>query len=177
MKVPVEPVVFMKATSAICGPDDDIVIPKGATKTDWQVELGIVVGRPAKYVTEIDAMSHVAGYCLINASPSEPSNSKGKGQWVKVKSADTFGPIGSWLVTTSEIPDPQTLTMWLEVNGRRYQNGATRTMIFGVRQLISYLSRVMSVQPGDIISTGTPPGVGMGQKPPAYLKAGDCMKL
>jgi 2-keto-4-pentenoate hydratase/2-oxohepta-3-ene-1,7-dioic acid hydratase in catechol pathway len=177
MKVPREPVIFMKATSAICGPNDDIVIPRGGTKTDWEVELGVVIGTPAKYVNEAEAMSHVAGYCVINDLSERAFQLEGTGQWVKGKSADTFGPIGPWLVTADEIPDPQNLKMWLEVDGHRYQNGSTRTMIFGVRQLVSYLSRFMSLQPGDIISTGTPPGVGMGQRPPVYLRAGNRMRL
>jgi 2-keto-4-pentenoate hydratase/2-oxohepta-3-ene-1,7-dioic acid hydratase in catechol pathway len=177
MKVPSEPVIFMKATSAICGPNDDIVIPRGAMKTDWEVELGVVIGTPAKYVNEADAMACVAGYCVINDLSERAFQLEGTGQWVKGKSADTFGPIGPWLVTADEIPDPQNLKMWLEVDGHRYQNGSTRIMIFGVRQVVSYLSRFMSLQPGDIISTGTPPGVGMGQRPPIYLKAGNRMRL
>jgi ureidoglycolate lyase len=177
MKVPSEPVIFMKATSAICGPNDDIVIPRGATKTDWEVELGVVIGTPARYVSEAEAMSHVAGYCVINDLSERAFQLEGTGQWVKGKSSDTFGPIGPWLVTADEVPDPQNLKMWLEVDGHRYQNGSTRTMIFGVRQLISYVSRFMSLQPGDIISTGTPPGVGMGQRPPVYLRAGNCVRL
>jgi 2,4-diketo-3-deoxy-L-fuconate hydrolase len=177
MKVPSEPVIFMKATSAICGANDDIVIPLGGTKTDWEVELGVVVGTPAKYVSEADAMSHVAGYCVINDLSERRFQLEGTGQWVKGKSADTFGPIGPWLATADEVPDPQNLKMWLEVDGHRYQNGSTRTMIFGVRQLVSYLSRFMSLQAGDIISTGTPPGVGMGQRPPVYLRAGNRMRL
>lgn len=177
MKVPSEPVIFMKATSAICGPNDDIVIPRGGTKTDWEVELGVVIGTPAKYVSEADAMSHVAGYCVINDLSERAFQLEGTGQWVKGKSADTFGPIGPWLVTADEIADPHNLKMWLEVDGHRYQNGSTRTMIFGVRHLVSYLSRFMSLQPGDIISTGTPPGVGMGLRPPAYLKTGNRMRL
>lgn len=177
MKVPSEPVIFMKATSAICGPNDDIVIPRGATKTDWEVELGVVIGTPARYVSEADAMSHVAGYCVINDLSERAFQLEGTGQWVKGKSSDTFGPIGPWLVTADEVHDPQNLKMWLEVDGHRYQNGSTRTMIFGVRQLISYVSRFMSLQPGDIISTGTPPGVGMGQRPPVYLRAGNCVRL
>jgi 2-keto-4-pentenoate hydratase/2-oxohepta-3-ene-1,7-dioic acid hydratase in catechol pathway len=177
MKVPSEPVIFMKATSAICGPNDDIVIPRGATKTDWEVELGVVIGTPARYVSEADAMSHVAGCCVINDLSERAFQLEGTGQWVKGKSADTFGPIGPWLVTADEVPDPQNLKMWLEVDGHRYQNGSTRTMIFGVRQLISYVSRFMSLQPGDIISTGTPLGVGMGQWPPVYLRAGNCVRL
>jgi 2-keto-4-pentenoate hydratase/2-oxohepta-3-ene-1,7-dioic acid hydratase in catechol pathway len=177
MKVPSEPVIFMKATSAICGPNDDIVIPRGGKKVDWEVELGVVIGTPAKYVSEADAMSYVAGYCVINDLSERAFQLEGTGQWVKGKSADTFGPIGPWLVTADEVPDPQELKMWLEVDGHRYQNGSTRTMIFGVRQLVSYLSQFMSLQPGDIISTGTPPGVGMGQRPPVYLRAGNRMRL
>jgi len=177
MKVPSEPVIFMKATSAICGPNDDIVIPRGGTKTDWEVELGVVIGTSAKYVSKADAMACVAGYCVINDLSERAFQLEGTGQWVKGKSADTFGPIGPWLVTADEIPDPQNLKMWLEVDGHRYQNGSTRTMIFRIRQLVSYVSRFMSLQPGDIISTGTPPGVGMGQRPPIYLKAGNRMRL
>lgn len=177
MKVPAEPVIFMKATSAIIGPDDDVAIPRGGTKTDWEVELGVVIGKAAKYICEADAMSHVAGYCVINDLSERAFQLEGTGQWVKGKSADTFGPIGPWLVTADEIADPQSLQMWLEINGLRYQNGSTRTMIFDVRYLVSYLSRFMSLQPGDIISTGTPPGVGMGQKPPRYLQPGDRMRL
>jgi len=172
MKVPSEPVIFMKATSAICGANDDIVIPRGGTKIDWEVELGVVIGLPAKYVSEADAMSCVAGYCAVNDLSERAFQLEGTGQWVKGKSADTFGPIGPWLVTADEVPDPQNLSLWLEVDGHRYQNGSTRTMIFGVRQLVSYVSRFMSLQPGDIISTGTPPGVGMGKRPPVYLRAG-----
>ncbi|MGB9195920.1 MAG: fumarylacetoacetate hydrolase family protein [Terriglobales bacterium] len=177
MALPVEPVIFMKATSSICGPDDDIVIPRDSKKTDWEVELGVVIGKPGKYVKEEDALSHVAGYCVINDISERAFQMEGTGQWVKGKSADTFGPIGPWLVTSDEIPDPQNLEMWLEVNGHRYQNGSTCTMVFGVRYLISYVSRFMSLQPGDIISTGTPPGVGFGQKPPVYLHPGDRMRL
>jgi 2-keto-4-pentenoate hydratase/2-oxohepta-3-ene-1,7-dioic acid hydratase in catechol pathway len=177
MKVPSEPVIFMKATSAICGPNDDIVIPKGGTKTDWEVELGVVIGTPAKYVSEADAMSYVAGYCAVNDLSERAFQLESTGQWVKGKSADTFGPIGPWLVTADEIPDPQDLNLWLEVDGHRSQNGSTRTMIFGVRQLVSYVSRFMSLQPGDIISTGTPPGVGMGKRPPVYLRAGNRVRL
>jgi 2-keto-4-pentenoate hydratase/2-oxohepta-3-ene-1,7-dioic acid hydratase in catechol pathway len=177
MAVPAEPVLFMKAASSICGPDDDVVIPRGSLKTDWEVELGVVIGKTAKYVSEEDALSHVAGYCLINDISERAFQLEGTGQWVKGKSADTFGPTGPWLVTTEEIPDPQALDMWLEVDGKRYQNGSTRTMVFGVKHLISYLSRFMSLQPGDIISTGTPPGVGLGQKPPVYLRAGNRMRL
>jgi 2,4-diketo-3-deoxy-L-fuconate hydrolase len=177
MKIPSEPILFMKATSAICGPNDDIVIPKGGTKTDWEVELGVVIGTPAKYVGEADALSHVAGYCVINDVSERAFQLEGTGQWVKGKSADTFGPIGPWLVTADEVPNPQDLNLWLEVDGHRYQNGSTKTMIFGVRQLVCYVSRFMSLQPGDIISTGTPPGVGMGKKPPVFLRAGNRMRL
>jgi len=177
MAVPAEPVVFMKATSCICGPNDEVVIPKGSTKSDWEVELGVVIGSTAKYVSEEDALSHVAGYCVVNDLSERAFQLEGTGQWVKGKSADTFGPIGPWLVTADEVPDPQALDMWLEVDGHRYQNGSTRTMVFGVAHLISYLSRFMSLQPGDIISTGTPPGVGLGQKPPVYLRPGNVMTL
>jgi 2-keto-4-pentenoate hydratase/2-oxohepta-3-ene-1,7-dioic acid hydratase in catechol pathway len=177
MAVPVEPVVFMKATSSICGPDDTVVIPRGSMKTDWEVELGVVIGEPAKYVEEADALSHVAGYCVINDLSERAFQLEGTGQWVKGKSADTFGPIGPWLVTPDEVPDPQNLEMWLEVDGHRYQNGSTKTMVFGVAHLISYLSRFMSLRSGDIISTGTPPGVGFGQKPPVYLRSGNRIQL
>src|SRR6202162_4150228 len=177
MAVPVEPVVFMKATSSICGPDDTVVIPRGSKKTDWEVELGVVIGKPAKYVEETDALSHVAGYCVINDLSERAFQLEGTGQWVKGKSADTFGPIGPWLVTPDEVPDPQNLEMWLEVDGHRYQNGSTKTMVFGVAHLISYLSRFMSLRSGDIISTGTPPGVGFGQKPPVYLRPGNHIQL
>jgi len=177
MAVPVEPVVFMKATSSICGPDDTVVIPRGSKKTDWEVELGVVIGKPAKYVEEADALSHVAGYCVVNDLSERAFQLEGTGQWVKGKSADTFGPIGPWLVTPDEVPDPQNLEMWLEVDGHRYQNGSTKTMVFGVAHLISYLSRFMSLRGGDIISTGTPPGVGFGQKPPVYLRPGNRIEL
>jgi 2,4-diketo-3-deoxy-L-fuconate hydrolase len=177
MAVPAEPVVFMKATSAICGPNDDVMIPRGSEKTDWEVELGVVIGKEARYVTEHEALSHVAGYCVVNDVSERAFQLEGTGQWVKGKSADTFGPIGPWLVTTDEVPDPQALNLWLEVDGRRYQNGSTSTMVFGVAHLISYLSRFMSLQPGDIISTGTPPGVGLGQKPPVYLRPGNVIRL
>jgi 2-keto-4-pentenoate hydratase/2-oxohepta-3-ene-1,7-dioic acid hydratase in catechol pathway len=177
MAVPVEPVVFMKATSAICGPYDDVMIPRGSEKTDWEVELGVVIGKEARYVTEQEALSHVAGYCVVNDVSERAFQLEGTGQWVKGKSADTFGPIGPWLVTTEEVPDPQALKLWLEVDGHRYQNGSTSTMVFGVAHLISYLSRFMSLHPGDIISTGTPPGVGLGQKPPVYLRPGNIVRL
>jgi 2-keto-4-pentenoate hydratase/2-oxohepta-3-ene-1,7-dioic acid hydratase in catechol pathway len=175
--IPTEPILFMKATSAITGPNDGILIPRGSTKTDWEVELGVVIGTPAKYVSEADALSHVAGYCVINDLSERAFQLEGTGQWVKGKSADTFGPIGPWLVTADEIDDPQDLDLWLEVDGHRYQNGNTRTMVFGVAHLVSYISRFMSLQPGDIISSGTPPGVGLGLKPPVYLRAGQQVRL
>jgi 2-keto-4-pentenoate hydratase/2-oxohepta-3-ene-1,7-dioic acid hydratase in catechol pathway len=177
LPVPSEPVLFMKATSAICGPNDNVEIPRGSEKTDWEVELGIVIGKPTKYVSEADALSHVAGYCVVNDVSERAFQIERGGQWDKGKGCDTFGPIGPWLVTTDEIPDPQDLHMWLEVDGKRYQDGSTRTMIFGVAHLVSYISQFMSLQPGDIISTGTPPGVGLGQKPPVYLKPGQTMRL
>jgi len=178
MAVPAEPILFMKATSAICGPNDGIVIPRGSQKTDWEVELGIVIGKTARYVSEADALSHVVGYCVINDLSERAFQLEGTGQWVKGKSADTFGPIGPWLVTTDEVPDPQNLDLWLEVDGRTYQRSTTRHMIFGVRRLVSFISRFMSLHPGDIISTGTPPGIGMGQKPdPIYLRAGNHVRL
>jgi 2,4-diketo-3-deoxy-L-fuconate hydrolase len=177
MAVPNEPVVFMKATSAICGPDDNVVLPRGSQKSDWEVELGVVIGKPAKYVSEADALSHVAGYCVVNDLSERAFQLEGTGQWVKGKSADTFGPIGPYLVTADDVPNPQALDLWLEVDGRRYQSGTTATMVFGVAYLISFLSRFMSLQPGDIISTGTPPGVGLGQHPPTYLKPGNRMRL
>jgi len=177
MAVPPEPVIFMKATSAISGPTDDVEIPRGSVKSDWEVELGVVIGSTAKYVSEERAMDHVAGYCVVNDLSERAFQIEHSGQWTKGKSADTFGPIGPWLVTRDEVKDPQNLAMWLEVNGQRVQDGSTRTMVYGVGFLVSYLSRFMSLQPGDIISTGTPPGVGMGQKPPRYLRAGDVMEL
>jgi len=178
LQVPPEPVIFMKCTSAICGPDDDVEIPRGSAKTDWEVELGVVIGKPAKYVDEKDAMDHVAGYCVINDVSERAFQAERAGQWTKGKSHDTFGPIGPWLVTRDDIPDPQNLAMWLEVDGHRYQDGSTRTMVYQVPFLVAYLSQFMSLQPGDIISTGTPPGVGMGVKPdPVYLKPGQTMRL
>jgi 2-keto-4-pentenoate hydratase/2-oxohepta-3-ene-1,7-dioic acid hydratase in catechol pathway len=177
MPVPAEPIIFMKATSSISGPFDDVVIPRGSQKSDWEVELGVVIGKPAKYVSEADALAHVAGYCVINDLSERAFQLEGTGQWVKGKSADTFGPIGPWLVTADEVPDWSTLDMWLEVDGRRFQQGSTRTMVFGVPFLVSYLSRFMSLQPGDVISTGTPPGVGLGQKPPVFLRPGNEMRL
>jgi 2-keto-4-pentenoate hydratase/2-oxohepta-3-ene-1,7-dioic acid hydratase in catechol pathway len=175
--VPPEPIIFMKATSAIMGPDDDIIIPKNSQKTDWEVELGVVIGSVARYVSEADAMKHVAGYCLINDVSERAFQTERHGQWTKGKSCDSFGPIGPWLVTADEVADPQNLSMFCDVNGKRFQNGSTKTMVYGVRYLISYLSQFMSLQPGDVISTGTPPGVGMGQKPPLYLKNGDKVRL
>jgi 2,4-diketo-3-deoxy-L-fuconate hydrolase len=177
MAVPKEPVVFMKATSAICGPDDDVVLPRGSKKSDWEVELGVVIGKPAKYVSEAEALSYAAGYCVVNDLSERAFQLEGTGQWVKGKSADTFGPIGPYLVTAEDVPNPQALDLWLEVDGHRYQSGTTATMVFGVAYLISFLSRFMSLQPGDIISTGTPPGVGLGQHPPTYLKPGNRMRL
>ena len=177
LDVPPEPVVFFKATSAIQGPDDPIEIPRGSEKTDWEVELGVIIGKPAKYVTEADALDHVAGYCVVNDLSERDFQLHRAGQWVKGKSADTFGPIGPWLVTADEVADPQDLDMWLEVDGHRYQDGSTKTMVYGVRHLVSYLSQFMSLQPGDVITTGTPPGVGMGQKPPVYLKPGQTVHL
>jgi 2-keto-4-pentenoate hydratase/2-oxohepta-3-ene-1,7-dioic acid hydratase in catechol pathway len=175
--VPDEPVIFMKATSAVCGPDDEVEIPRGSEKTDWEVELGVVIGKPAKHVDEAQAMEHVAGYCVINDVSERSFQIERGGQWTKGKSHDTFGPIGPWLVTRDEVPDPQNLGMWLEVDGKRYQDGSTRTMVFGVAFLVSYLSRFMSLRPGDVISTGTPPGVGLGQKPPVYLRPGQTIRL
>jgi len=177
MAVPEEPIIFFKATSAITGPNDPVIIPKGSEKTDWEVELGIVIGKTARYIGEDAAMDHVAGYCLVNDVSERAFQIERAGQWVKGKSADSFGPIGPWLVTRDDIADPQNLAMWLEVDGHRYQDGSTRTMVFGVAHLVSYLSQFMSLQPGDIISTGTPPGVGMGQTPPVYLKAGQTIRL
>jgi 2-keto-4-pentenoate hydratase/2-oxohepta-3-ene-1,7-dioic acid hydratase in catechol pathway len=174
---PEEPVLFMKAISALSGPNDPVIIPRGSAKTDWEVELGVVIGRTAKYVSEAEALDHVAGYCTINDLSEREYQLEGTGQWVKGKSCDSFGPTGPWLVTRDELPDPQDLPMWLEVNGHRYQNGTTRTMIFGVAALVSYISRFMSLQPGDVISTGTPSGVGLAQRPPVYLKAGDRIRL
>lgn len=175
--VPPEPIIFMKATSAITGPNDDVIIPKNSQKTDWEVELGVVIGSVARYVSEADAMKHVAGYCLINDVSERAFQTERHGQWTKGKSCDSFGPIGPWLVTADEVPDPQDLAMFCDINGKRFQNGSTKTMVYGVRYLVSYLSQFMSLQPGDIISTGTPPGVGMGQKPPLYLKDGDKIHL
>jgi 2-keto-4-pentenoate hydratase/2-oxohepta-3-ene-1,7-dioic acid hydratase in catechol pathway len=177
MDLPAEPVIFFKATSAIIGPNDTVEIPRNSVKTDWEVELGVVIGKEAKYVSEEDALDHVAGYCVVNDLSERDFQLHRSGQWVKGKSADTFGPIGPWLVTRDEVADPQNLPMYLEVNGHRYQDGSTKTMHFGVATVISHLSQFMSLQPGDVISTGTPPGVGMGQDPQTYLKPGDRMVL
>lgn len=177
MQVPPEPVLFMKATSAICGPDDPIIIPRGSEHTDWEVELGVVIGKPAKYVTETEAMDHVAGYCVIHDVSERAFQTRRSGQWTKGKSCDSFGPIGPWLVTPDEVPDPQALPLWLSVNGEMMQNGTTAPMVYGVRTLVSYLSQFMTLHPGDIISTGTPPGVGDGMRPPRYLKPGDVVEL
>ncbi|MDJ1007478.1 MAG: fumarylacetoacetate hydrolase family protein [Paracoccaceae bacterium] len=177
MDVPSEPVVFFKATSAICGPNDTVEIPRGSVATDWEVELGVVIGKEAKYIDEADALDHVAGYCIVNDLSERDFQLKRQGQWVKGKSADTFGPIGPWLVTRDEVPDPQNLKMTLDVNGQRFQDGTTATMVYGVAHIVAYLSQFMSLQPGDVISTGTPPGVGMGQKPPRYLAPGDKVEL
>ena len=177
MAIPAEPILFFKATTAICGPNDDVLIPRNSEKTDWEVELGVVIGKTARYVSEADAMDHVAGYCVINDVSERAFQIERGGQWVKGKSADTFGPMGPWLVTRDEVADPQALAMWLEVDGHRYQDGSSATMIFGVCHLVHYISQFMTLAPGDIISTGTPPGVGMGQKPQVYLKKGQVMRL
>lgn len=177
MAVPPEPVVFGKWTSAISGPDDDVLIPRSSTKTDWEVELAVVIGQGGRYIAQDDAMAHVAGYCVMNDVSERDFQLQRSGTWDKGKGCDSFGPLGPWLVTADEVPDPQNLDLWLEVDGKRYQNGNTRTMVYQVPFLIHYLSQFMSLQPGDVISTGTPPGVGMGQKPPVYLKAGQTMRL
>lgn len=177
MAVPPEPVVFMKATSAIVGPEDTVLIPRGSEKTDWEVELGVVIGKTAKYVSEADALDYVAGYCVSHDVSERAFQTERAGQWTKGKSCDTFGPIGPWLVTRDEVPNPQALSMWLKVNGEQMQHGSSATMVYGVAFLVSYLSQFMSLHPGDIISTGTPPGVGMGMKPPRYLKPGDVVEL
>jgi 2,4-diketo-3-deoxy-L-fuconate hydrolase len=177
MQVPPEPVVFNKWTSAIAGPDDPVQIPRGATKTDWEVELGVVIGKGGRYIDEADALSHVAGYCVVNDVSEREYQLERSGTWDKGKGCDTFGPMGPWLVTADEVSDPQNLHLWLDVDGRRYQSGNTATMVYNVAFLVSYLSRFMSLQSGDVISTGTPPGVGMGQKPPVFLRAGQTMHL
>lgn len=175
--VPPEPIFFLKASSAIVGPNDDVLIPRGSEKTDWEVELGVVIGRTAKYVSEAEALDYVAGYCLTNDVSERAFQMERQGQWTKGKSCDTFGPIGPWLVTRDEVPDPQNLKMWLTVNGEMMQNGSSKTMAYGVAHLVSYLSQFMSLHPGDIVSTGTPPGVGLGMKPPRYLRDGDIVEL
>jgi len=177
LDVPPEPVIFFKATSAICGPDDDVRIPRDSVKSDWEVELGVVIGSRASYVDEADALDHVAGYCIVNDLSERDFQLQRAGQWVKGKSADTFGPIGPWLVTRDEVADPQDLSMWLEVDGRRYQDGSTRTMVYGVAHLVRYIRRFMSLHPGHIVSPATPPGVGMGQAPQTYLREGQVMTL
>ena len=178
MSIPPEPIIFAKATSAICGPNDDVIIPRNSVKTDWEVELGVVIGKPAKYVDEASALDHVAGYCVINDVSEREFQIERSGQWVKGKSCDTFGPTGPWLVTPDEVGNPQNLDLWLEVDRKRYQDGNTRTMVYGVAHLIHYLSQFFTLHSGDIISTGTPPGVGLGQKPePIYLRAGQTMRL
>ena len=177
LDVPKEPVIFMKATSAICGPNDTVLIPRNSAKTDWEVELGVVIGKGGVYIDEADAMEHVAGYCVVNDVSEREFQIERSGTWDKGKGCDTFGPIGPWLVTRDEVAEPQDLKMWLEVDGHRYQDGSTSTMVFGVKHLVSYVSQFMSLQPGDVISTGTPPGVGMGQKPQTYLKGGETIDL
>lgn len=178
LKVPPEPVVFMKATSAMCGPDDPVIIPRGSVKTDWEVELAVIIGSHAKYVSEDEAMNHVAGYAVAHDVSERAFQTERSGQWTKGKSCDNFGPLGPWLVTRDEVADPQDVKMWLTVNGVTRQNGSTKTMVYGVKYLVSYLSQFMSLEPGDVISTGTPPGVGMGIKPdPVYLKKGDVVEL
>ncbi len=177
MQVPSEPVMFMKATSAMSGPNDPIIIPRGSQKTDWELELGVVIGKPAKYVDEGDALDHIAGYCVINDVSERAFQIEMEGQWCKGKGCDSFGPTGPYLVTADQVPDPQNLHMWLDLNGERMQDGSTATMVYGVAHLVSYLSRFFTLHPGDIITTGTPPGVGMGQKPPRFLKDGDVVSL
>jgi 2-keto-4-pentenoate hydratase/2-oxohepta-3-ene-1,7-dioic acid hydratase in catechol pathway len=177
MPVPPEPVLFMKATSAVCGPNDDVIIPKGSLKTDWEVELGVVIGTRAKYVTEAEALNHVAGYCVVNDVSERAFQAERAGQWTKGKSCDNFGQTGPWLVTRDMVADPQNLGMWLTLNGKTMQDGSTKTMVYGVAHLVSYLSQFFTLYPGDIISTGTPPGVGLGMKPPLYLKPGDVVEL
>ncbi|NVE94365.1 fumarylacetoacetate hydrolase family protein [Altererythrobacter lutimaris] len=174
---PLEPVIFSKATSAISGPNDPIEIPRGSTKTDWEVELGVVIGKQGKYIDQANAMEHAAGYCVINDLSERAFQLEGTGQWVKGKSADSFGPIGPYLVTRDEVPDPQDLSLWLDVNGHRMQSGHTGTMIFSVKYIVSFVSQFMSLHPGDVISTGTPPGVGLGMKPEQYLSTGDRVTL
>jgi 2,4-didehydro-3-deoxy-L-rhamnonate hydrolase len=175
--IPKEPILFMKTTSCIVGCNDPVVLPKGSVKGDWEIELGIVIGTKARYVSKADALKHVAGYCVVNDVSEREYQIERGGQWDKGKGCDTFGPIGPWMVTSDEVPDPQNLAMWLDLNGKRVQKGSTKTMIFGVAHLVSYISEFMTLYPGDLITTGTPPGVGLGMKPPVFLKAGDTMKL
>ena len=177
MEVPPEPVIFMKATSAISGPNDNVVIPRNSKKSDWEVELGVVIGKHAKYVSESEALNYIAGYCVVNDLSEREFQVERSGQWVKGKSCDTFAPLGPWLVTRDEVADPQNLNMWLELNGEKVQDGSTKTMVYGVAHLISYLSQFMSLHPGDVISTGTPPGVGLGMDPPRYLIPGETMRV
>ncbi len=176
-KVPPEPIIFFKATSAVIGPNDNVEIPKNSTKSDWEVELGVIIGKEAKYIEEDKSQSHIAGYCVVNDLSERKFQIEHSGQWVKGKSCDTFGPIGPYIVTADEVKDPQNLKLWLDLNGKRMQDGSTKTMVYGVNFLISYISKFMSLQPGDIISTGTPPGVGMGLNPQVWLKPGDEMHL
>jgi 2-keto-4-pentenoate hydratase/2-oxohepta-3-ene-1,7-dioic acid hydratase in catechol pathway len=177
MEVPPEPIMFMKATSAVIGPNDNVIIPKNSQKSDWEVELGVIIGKEAKYIDEKQSQDHIAGYCIVNDLSERAFQIERSGQWVKGKSCDTFGPIGPYLVTKDEVADPQNLKLWLDLNGKRMQDGSTKTMVYGVNFLVSYLSQFMSLQPGDIISTGTPPGVGMGMNPQVFLKPGDVMIL
>ena len=176
-KVPPEPIIFMKATSAMCGPNDPIIIPRGSVKTDWEVELAVIIGTKAKYVSEADALQHVAGYAVANDVSERAFQTERSGQWTKGKSCDNFGQLGPWLVTRDEVADPQALDMWLTLNGQTMQNGSTRTMVYGVAHLVSYLSQFFTLHPGDVISTGTPPGVGLGMKPQRFLKAGEVVEL
>jgi ureidoglycolate lyase len=175
--IPKEPIIFMKATSSICGPDDDVIIPKGSQKTDWEVELGIVIGSLASYVALAEARRHIAGYCIVNDVSEREFQIERGGQWTKGKSADTFGPIGPWVVTADQIPDPGKLALWTEVNGKRVQNSNTGDLIFGIDEIVSYVSHFLTLMPGDVIATGTPSGVGLGMKPPQFLKPGDRMRL
>ena len=175
--IPKEPIIFMKATSSICGPDDDVVIPKGSQKTDWEVELGIVIGSLARYVAQADARRHIAGYCVVNDVSEREFQIERGGQWTKGKSADTFGPIGPWVVTAGEVPDPGKLALWTEVNGKRVQYSNSADLIFGIDEIVSYVSHFMTLMPGDVIATGTPSGVGLGMKPPQFLKPEDRMRL
>ena len=176
-EMPREPVIFTKATSAINGPNDPVMLPKNSRRSDWEVELGVIIGTEARYVSESDALDHVAGYCVVNDVSERDLQLEGTGQWVKGKSADTFAPLGPYLVTKDEIPDPQNLRLWLEVDGHRYQDGSTSTMMFGVSYLVRFVTQFMSLQPGDVIATGTPPGVGLGQKPPVFLQPGNRMRV